>query len=52
MLSGADPDAILRCVRTVLNQHADWSVPPEYLVKNVSGTVAKIVLGYNHPINL
>lgn len=52
MLSGADPNAVLRCVRTVLDQRADWSVPPEYLVKNVSGTVAKIVLGYNHNINL
>lgn len=52
MLSGADPDTVLRCVKTVLEQRADWSVPPEYLVKNVSGTVAKIVLGYNHSSNL
>jgi UDP-N-acetylglucosamine 2-epimerase (non-hydrolysing) len=50
ILSGADPDAVLRCVRTVLDQRSDWSVPPEYLVENVSRTVAKIVLGYNHGV--
>jgi len=48
MLSGADPDSILRCVRAVLGQEGGWTVPPEYLVKNVSGTVVKIVLGYRH----
>lgn len=46
MLSGADPDDVLRCVRTVLDQRAHWSAPPEYLAENVSQTVAKIVLGY------
>ncbi|HJP95006.1 MAG TPA: UDP-N-acetylglucosamine 2-epimerase (non-hydrolyzing) [Pyrinomonadaceae bacterium] len=48
MLSGADPDAVLRCVRTVLDQRSDWTVPSEYLVTNVSSTVAKIVLGYSY----
>lgn len=48
MLSGAAPDDVLRCVRTVLAQKADWVIPPEYLVRTVSSTVAKIVLGYNH----
>ena len=46
MLSGADPETILQCVRTVLNQRCQWTVPPEYLVKHVSNTVVKIVLGY------
>lgn len=46
MLSGADPDMILQCVRTVLNQKREWTVPREYLVENVSDTVVKIVLGY------
>ncbi|HZH92027.1 MAG TPA: UDP-N-acetylglucosamine 2-epimerase (non-hydrolyzing) [Pyrinomonadaceae bacterium] len=46
MLSGADADTILRCVRTVLDQRNDWTAPPEYLVKRVSTTVARIVLGY------
>jgi UDP-N-acetylglucosamine 2-epimerase (non-hydrolysing) len=48
MLSGADPEAIARCVRTVLDRRGEWSIPPEYLAPNVSGTVARIVLGYSH----
>lgn len=46
MISGADPDTIQLCVRTVLDQHRPWSPPPEYLVPNVSSTVVKIVTGY------
>jgi UDP-N-acetylglucosamine 2-epimerase (non-hydrolysing) len=48
MLSGADPDDILRCVKTVLDQPGAWTIPPEYLVENVSSTVTKILLGYLH----
>ncbi len=47
MLSGADPESIMRCVRTVLDGQPAWAVPPEYLARNVSQTIAKIVLGYN-----
>lgn len=50
MLSGADPQMILQCLRTVLNQKSQWTVPPEYLVENVSNTVVKILLGYRHSI--
>ena len=46
MLSGVEPEMILRCVRTVLAQRNDWTPPPEYLVQQVSPTVARIVLGY------
>ena len=46
MLSGAEPESILKCVNTVLNRPRNWAPPPEYLVKNVSSTVIKIVLGY------
>jgi UDP-N-acetylglucosamine 2-epimerase (non-hydrolysing) len=46
MLGGADPDDILRCVRTVLDQSEDWSVPPEYQERNVSRAVLKLVLGF------
>jgi UDP-N-acetylglucosamine 2-epimerase (non-hydrolysing) len=46
ILSGVGPDSILRCVRTVLDQENDWTAPPEYLVKSVSPTVVRIVLGY------
>ena len=46
MLSGAEPDNILRCVKTVLSQPPQWQPPPEYLVDDVSSTVVKIVLGH------
>jgi UDP-N-acetylglucosamine 2-epimerase (non-hydrolysing) len=46
MLSGADPDDVRRCVRTVLDQKGEWTVPREYLAPSVSTTVARIVLGY------
>jgi len=48
MLSGAEPDMILQCVRTVLDQKFNWTVPREYLEEHVSNTVTKIVLGYTH----
>jgi UDP-N-acetylglucosamine 2-epimerase (non-hydrolysing) len=48
ILSGVDPDNILRCVRVVLGQKVNWTVPPEYLVPAVSATVTKILMGYNH----
>jgi len=48
MLSGAEPEMILRSVRTVLNQKGEWKPPAEYMVENVSNVVAKIVLGYRH----
>ena len=48
MLSGADPESVLRCVRAVLDGRASWAAPPEYLARNVSSTVSKIVLGYRH----
>jgi UDP-N-acetylglucosamine 2-epimerase (non-hydrolysing) len=48
ILSGADPEMILQCLRTVLDQKHNWSVPREYLIENVSSTVTKIVLGYYH----
>jgi UDP-N-acetylglucosamine 2-epimerase (non-hydrolysing) len=46
MLSGVAPEAVLRSVRTVLDQKAEWTVPPEYTAEHVSNTIAKIVLGY------
>ncbi|HBB89359.1 MAG TPA: UDP-N-acetylglucosamine 2-epimerase (non-hydrolyzing) [Blastocatellia bacterium] len=47
MLSGAEPQTIMRCVRTVLDQKTRWTVPPEYLAQHVSSTVVKILLGYS-----
>jgi UDP-N-acetylglucosamine 2-epimerase (non-hydrolysing) len=48
MLSGVEPDVILRCVKSVLSQKSTWTAPPEYLVEGVSNTVVKILLGYLH----
>jgi UDP-N-acetylglucosamine 2-epimerase (non-hydrolysing) len=49
MLSGAEPETVMRCVRAVLDQKNDWAVPPEYMAGNVSRTVVKILLGYSAP---
>jgi len=48
ILAGAEPETILRGVKTVLNSSRQWSVPPEYLESQVSTTVLKIVLGYRY----
>jgi UDP-N-acetylglucosamine 2-epimerase (non-hydrolysing) len=48
MLSGAEPETIQRCVRSVLEQKSEWTAPPEYMAEHVSSTVIKIILGYNH----
>ena len=50
MLSGVEPETILRCVRTVLDQESDWVAPSEYLMEHVSQTVVKILLGYSTPL--
>jgi UDP-N-acetylglucosamine 2-epimerase (non-hydrolysing) len=44
MLSGVEPEAVLRCVRTVLSHEPSWVAPSEYLLTNVSDTVLGIVL--------
>jgi UDP-N-acetylglucosamine 2-epimerase (non-hydrolysing) len=49
MLSGAEPEAILRCVRTALSEKTEWTVPREYLVDHVSQIVVKVMLGYAAP---
>ncbi len=47
ILSGASPTNVVRCVRTVLDRKPVWTVPPEYLARNVSGTVVNILLGFS-----
>src|SRR5207237_454337 len=42
ILSGIEPETVLRCVRTVLDQKRDWRVPPEYMVENVSDIVVRL----------
>jgi UDP-N-acetylglucosamine 2-epimerase (non-hydrolysing) len=46
ILSGANPDSILRAVELAISQPANWTAPKEYLTENVAQTVSKIVLGY------
>ena len=46
MISGADPSSILRSIELALDRPSEWEPPAEYLVRNVSQTVANIVLGY------
>lgn len=51
ILSGAEPDAVLSCVKTVLSQPSDWTPPREYLEKDVSEIVLKIIQGYHQLSN-
>ena len=46
ILSGADPETIVRAVELAMAQPASWTAPKEYLAENVSQVVSKIVLGY------
>ncbi|MFC1504990.1 non-hydrolyzing UDP-N-acetylglucosamine 2-epimerase [Thermodesulfobacteriota bacterium] len=48
ILSGVDPDSILRCVKTVLLNMPNWSIPHEYMVSFASQAVLKILLGYRY----
>lgn len=46
ILAGGDPETILRASRVALSGSGDWSPPDEYIQRNVSQTVANIVLGH------
>lgn len=46
ILSGAQPESILEAVRLVTNTADSWKPPDEYLLSDVSRTVAKILFGY------
>lgn len=52
ILSGSDPDTILRCVNMVLSGPKTWVIPPEYLNDQVSSTIAHIVCGYCSQISV
>jgi UDP-N-acetylglucosamine 2-epimerase (non-hydrolysing) len=51
ILSGATPERIVAAVRLALESDRDWTPPAEYVARNVSRTVAKIVLGYSHALD-
>jgi UDP-N-acetylglucosamine 2-epimerase (non-hydrolysing) len=46
ILTGAAPDSVSRCVKTVLVNPPNWQPPAEYVVTDVADTVAKILLGF------
>ena len=48
ILSGADPDNVVRAVELAISQPASWTPPREYLAQNVAQTVSKIILGYTN----
>jgi UDP-N-acetylglucosamine 2-epimerase (non-hydrolysing) len=48
ILSGANAEDLLRCVKTAIDGDRQWTVPPEYLVPDVSSVVTRILLGYRH----
>ena len=45
IISGAESEDILRCVKTMISQKTSWIPPQEYLAGQVSDTVIKILLG-------
>ncbi len=48
ILSGAEPENILRAVDLAISQPASWKAPREYMAENVAQTVSKIILGYTN----
>jgi len=44
VLSGTDPDRIRSCLELMLDEELTWEAPPEYLMNDVSSTVANVVL--------
>ena len=47
ILSGAEPDDLVQCVKKALHEEPQWQPPPEYLNNHVSSTVLNILLGFN-----
>lgn len=45
-LSGCESERIVSGVKMVVENTSNWRTPPEYMVKNVSDVVMKIVLGH------
>jgi UDP-N-acetylglucosamine 2-epimerase (non-hydrolysing) len=46
ILTGVSPDVIMKSLEVVLEKKPEWEPPAEYLAKNVSSRVVKIVLGH------
>jgi UDP-N-acetylglucosamine 2-epimerase (non-hydrolysing) len=45
VLSGVEPDGIVRALELATQRQDRWNPPPEYTLTDVSATVARIVLG-------
>jgi len=48
VITGDDPETIVRLVRLAVESPSAWTAPDGYLAPQVSTTVAKIVLGYDY----
>jgi len=46
ILTGVSPELILKAVKIVLTEKHEWEPPKEYLDKNVSSKVVRIILGH------
>ncbi|MDD5590361.1 MAG: UDP-N-acetylglucosamine 2-epimerase (non-hydrolyzing) [Dehalococcoidales bacterium] len=46
ILASVTPDTVLRAVEIALDENTNWEPPLEYLTRNVSAKVIKIILGY------
>jgi UDP-N-acetylglucosamine 2-epimerase (non-hydrolysing) len=44
ILSGVEPENVMRCVGTALRRSRDWTPPEEYTRENVSDTVASVMM--------
>ncbi len=44
ILSGVEPENVMRCVGTALSRSRDWTPPEEYTRANVSETVAAVLM--------
>ncbi len=44
ILSGVEPENVMRCVGTALSRSRDWTPPEEYTRENVSDTVASVLM--------
>jgi UDP-N-acetylglucosamine 2-epimerase (non-hydrolysing) len=49
ILSGADPQTILRLVKMVTGRKTAWQPPAEYLADGVADTVCRILLSHRNP---
>lgn len=47
VLTGLDPEAIVKTVQTTKQEEWKWIPPPEYLEPNISSKVIKLLLGFS-----